>query len=460
MTNSIHHYDVAIIGGGPAGQAAALVLDQNGARIAVIDEQQRPGGQILRQPPQEFAMAQSMKGKSYTSLKSQLRAFEALNRCDWIGGKSVIGIDRSGGTVDLTLASGDGITQVSANRLLIASGCYDLPIPIPGWTLPGAMGAGGLQALVKAQAVVPDGRVLLAGTHPLMLIVATQVIAAGGTVAEVAFDQRQSFLARLLIKGAGTALRNFGLMLDAASAWATLRRAGVPVTFGQRLSVIEGLNRVSSARIGKRTVHCDAVGLCYGFLPQSDLPRLAGLSVRWAQPTGGWAAEHDGWMRSSVSQIFVAGETSGVAGAPAALLEGQIAGAGIALDLGLIPMDEAEAIRRDAARKQIRVSRFAALLDRIADPTSALTALRDANTILCRCEDVTIGAVETALIQDSDPNSVKLVTRCGMGTCQGRGCEHMLLRLAAHKRGVGPNELRGFTSRFPVRPTRIGDLIG
>jgi thioredoxin reductase len=464
MTEEPAPFDVAIVGGGPAGQAAALVLCGVGAHVAVIDEQQRPGGQILRQPPREFTARRWLPGASHRDLKAQLRAFEALEGANWLGGRSAIGLSADEIGFRLWLSTPHGTEELRARRVLIAAGCYELPLCVPGWTLPGVMGAGGLQALVKAQGVVPGDRLVLTGTHPLMLIVAEQILEAGGTVAEVAFEQPFSRIARIMAAGSTTALRNSGPLGDAAKAWWKLRRSGVPIRFGRRLTAIGGRQAVEHAIFEKGAgteyrVACDGIGLCFGFLPQSDLPRLAGLEMRWTEP-GGWAAVHDGWMRSSIAGIFVAGETTGVAGAAAASAEGRIAGTGLAFDLGILSRGEAELIRRAATRELAHANRFAALLARVSDPTDAMARLRPADAIVCRCEDVTLGEIESALAVFCNASAVKLATRCGMGLCQGRGCEPMLMRLAAARWDVPPAELRGFTARFPARPTRIGDLAG
>src|SRR5690606_41650396 len=139
-------YDLAVIGAGPAGQAAALRL--NGAlRIAVIDEPARPGGQILRQPPRTFSVADWMKGGAYRGLKARLAAFEALSNVDFMGGRSVLGLREAGGAWTLTLSGASGVEEVSARPVLIAGGCSGLAAPTPGWTLPGALTAGGAPAL-------------------------------------------------------------------------------------------------------------------------------------------------------------------------------------------------------------------------------------------------------------------------------------------------------------------------
>jgi NAD(P)H-nitrite reductase large subunit len=98
--------------------------------------------------------------------------------------------------------------------------------------------------------------------------------------------------------------------------------------------------------------------------------------------------------------------------------------------------------------------RFAALLEAIADPGPFSARLPDADTIVCRCEDVALGDLQAAVAQCAEVGSVKLATRCGMGACQGRNCEHSLLSLA----GQPQSDRSGFTARFPARPVRIGDL--
>lgn len=445
--------DVAIVGGGPAGQAAALQLNDLGLSVAVIDEQPRPGGQILRQPPSAFAVRGWMADHSYAALRARLARFEAASDIAWLGGRSVLGLAPSaGGGFHITFSSAEGLGGLDSRRVLVAAGCQDLAVPLPGWTLPGVYAAGGLQAFFKSQRIVPDGRIVLAGTHPLQLLVAAQLAEAGAEVAAVCFAQPFAQMAAAMTAAPAAAARHIGPLLSAAGAYRALRRRGVAVRFGSPVERIVGEDRVQGAIIGSRTIACETVGLCYGFVPQSALPRMAGADMRKAGRAGGWAAVHDRWMRSTMTGLFVAGETTGVAGAPAALAAGEIAGTGIALDLGLI--DEPAAQRRSAASRaaHARHLRFADLLDDVADPRPYFPALAD-DTLVCRCEDVPFGDI-VPLVGGGSANAIKLTTRCGMGACQGRNCEPTLLRL------IGDPGDPGFTARFPARPATIGDLAG
>jgi thioredoxin reductase len=434
--------EVVIIGAGPAGQAAALVLAGHGIAATVLDEQPRAGGQILRQPPASFRMADWLPGRSYAPLKARLAAFEALP--GFRPGHSVLAVRASEQGFEVVTSRG----SLAAARVLIAGGCMDLAVPCPGWTLPGVMAAGGLQAFVKAQGLVPGTRVLLAGTHPLMLLIAEQVLRAGGTVAGVCFAQARAAMVQALAAHAGAALASPGVLAQAASAYARLVAAGVPVRFASPLAAIEGQGRAEAARLADGTrLAADAIGLCYGFVPQSDLPRAAGLAMRAAGPAGGWAACHDAWQQSSLDGLFVAGETTGVAGAVAAGASGELAGLGIARSLGRSVPDPAPVRRRLARARQT-----AALLDAVADPRPHFPAVTP-DTLVCRCEDVPFSALLAAAPLAGTANALKLITRCGMGLCQGRNCEPSLLRL------MGAPDDPGFAVRFPARPVAIADLL-
>ncbi len=449
-------HDLIVIGGGPAGMAAARMVAAHGLSVAVIDEQPRPGGQITRQPPAAFRVARWLQGRAYREVQAELATFEQQAEISWLGGRSAIGLARDAGGFVVHAAGSADVKRVTGRRVLVAAGCYDLPVPIPGWTLPGVMAAGGVQAFVKSQQIVPGDRFVLAGTHPLMVVVAAQIVAAGGDVALVAFDQPRSSMIAAMLRGGLATLRHIGTFALAADAMRVLRRHGVPIRYGLPLMHLVGEKKVTAAAFGDGIVDCDAVALCYGFLPQSDLPRMIGAKVEWAAPAGGWRVCHDAWMQTDVDGLFVAGETTGVAGAAIALGEGRMAGLGILRAIGIPAHTEVQAA--SVRRRLVRLHGFAGILSAVADPSAALARIAPPETILCRCEDVTCGAVRSALAEAEAPNAVKLATRVGMGLCQGRSCEAALLREIARWTGQAVGSVGGFTARFPIRPVRIGDL--
>ena len=453
-------FDLAIVGGGPAGQAAAQIACAAGLGVVMLDEQPRMGGQILRQPPSTLGVRDWLPGATYDDLKAQLHRSEALPGLDWRGGVSVLGLFRDADGFQLLATGRDGRLTIAARRLLVAAGCYDMPTAFPGWTLPGVMSAGGVQAFLKSQQVVPGKRFVLAGTHPLQLLVADQLRKAGADVAGVHFAQGLGAMVGQLLRDPLLPLGNLRPFRDAAAAFVNLRRAGVAVRFGQRLVRAIGSERLEAAEFADGTrIACDVLATCYGFLPQADLPRQAGCAMQRCERTGGLAAVIDRWQRSSVQGLSAAGETTGVAGAEVALREGRLAAIGILLADGLLSESEAERRAAPIRRELAKLQRFADLLARIADPRAAIAGLADDATILCRCEDVTRGALIRAIRATAGPedaSALKLVSRAGMGVCQGRSCEHAVRALLAEQ-GAAPGG--GFTARFPARPVAIADLI-
>jgi D-hydroxyproline dehydrogenase subunit alpha len=455
--------DLAIVGGGPAGMAAAEAASAAGLTVAIVDEQQRLGGQILRQPPAAFHVGSWLPGHAYRAVKGQLARAEGLP-VTVLAGRSVHSVYRSGGGFDLMLAGAQGPSVVRARRLLVATGCYDMPVAFPGWTLPGVTSAGAVQAFVKAQQIVPAEHIVLSGTHPLQLILADQIIKAGGRVAAVLFAQspQRGFA---MLRSPSSTLAHAGTLAAALGAVARLTKAGVPIRFGRAVVGVEGNDCVEVARVARvadrqtdaivETIACDGVATCYGFLPQSDLPRALGAKAVAIASTGGWRVTHDAWMETDVAGLYVAGEVTGVAGAEVSMLEGRLAGIGIAHKLGQIGQEEADCLARPVRRRLRPAWRFAEMLAAIADPEPFWPHLADAETIVCRCEDVSRDMISAALVgnPDAGASAIKRLTRVGMGRCQGRGCEHQLRAMMAISGATG-----AFEPRMPVRPTPIGDI--
>jgi thioredoxin reductase len=471
--------DVAVIGGGPAALAFADAVAGAGLAVRLFDEQPRPGGQVLRQPPGTFRLEAWPPGQVDRALKRLLVRFEGQAEVAWAGGAPVLGIGATSGGFEIAVASGGSLVRRRARRVLIATGCQDLPAPFPGWTLPGVMTAGAVQTLLKAQGLLAGARIAFCGTHPLQLIVADQVVAAGGGVAAVVFAQPLSAVLGLA-RHPAAAVTHAGVLVQAAMALARLRRAGVPVRFGETPLRALGKDAVEAADLqptrpppqgpagageaGPRArLDCDALALCFGFTPQSDLARGAGADYVWDEPYGGWRVRHDRWMRASIGGLYVAGEAAGVGGARKAAVEGALAGLAVLADAGLITPADA---RRRAERlwgARRRVMRFARLLRELTTPAAALARMADPAAMVCRCESVSGSDLAAALashVRIGRPSALKLLTRAGMGPCGGRNCEVALVRLVAGARGRAPEPADAFTPRFPARATAIADLIG
>jgi NADPH-dependent 2,4-dienoyl-CoA reductase/sulfur reductase-like enzyme len=470
--------DLLVVGAGPAGLAGALAAARQGLEVLVVDEQAEPGGQIFRRPAGAPAGAVP---RAYAWGAELLAQAMAHPRIRWRAGATawgVFGADPEArvdgrGDAALTLAvHGDaGPAELPGRALLVATGAYDLPPAFPGWTLPGVMTAGGVQALVKGQEVVPAGRVVLAGSHPLLLVVADQLLAAGVELAEVAVAGALPSLRGLAcavraVPGHGPALA------ELARALARLRAARVPVRLGAIAARAEGNERIERVRLApvrggelgrgpERTVACDALVLGYGFQPATELARQAGCRLAW-HAASGWVVAHDAAMRTSRRGVYVAGEPTGVAGAEQSRAEGELAGLAVAADLAGRAAGEEER----AARARLRhARRLSAAVERLfpPPPSAVRRRLLTDEAIACRCEDVAAGAIRAVLAANPDVtevNPLKLACRAGMGPCQGRYCERSIAELAAEARGLEVPAAGVFTAQAPVKPVPLHAVAG
>ena len=465
--------DLAIVGAGPAAMAAAGLASGHGLSVMVIDEQPRPGGQFLHQPPAEFSVAGWLPGRLYAHAKTVLADAIAGEDIDWRLGQTVLGLfprrDDSGHR--LWLATPSSTTMVAARTVLLANGAYDLPVVFPGWTLPGVMATGGIQTFIKSQQLLPGARFVLAGSHPLQLIVADQIVRAGGTVAAVIFAQSAARAARLAAHPL-IAMRHGAQLGAIAGIIARLTAAGVPIRFGQAVVEAEGGTALDAVHVAPltragaivpdaaSTIPCDRLGLCYGFLASSELARQAGAACDWRAEQGGWIVHHDRWMRSTVPDLWVAGEITGVAGADVALEEGRLAALGILQKLGRLMPERAEKLARPVRRRLVRGRTFGALLQSLsAPPSGLLNSLMADDATLCRCECVSVGTLRQILADNpsaATANAMKLLTRAGMGPCQGRFCQHNVVRLVADARGIAEGDTGGFTAQAPIKPVPVG----
>lgn len=467
--------DVVIVGAGPAGLAAAIVLDEAGIDVSVIDEQERAGGQIYRRPPASFHSV-SPPGTRHSAGGLLIEASIRTSHVRWLQSTIAWGIfedenDPDGAVV--TLADESGVRRLSARRVLIAAGAYDLPIAFPGWTLPGVMTIGGVQTFLKAQRLLVGRRLALVGAHPLQLVVAGQLLAAGAEVAVLAFAQPRPQIAGLL-RSFLLGRNALGGLRELIDPLRRLRAHKVPVLFGTAIVAAEGQASVSGVRLGgvdsawnltggpTTLVDCDTVALGYGFVPSSELARQAGCEHVWSPGAGGWVVKHDRWMSSSRRAIYVAGEITGIGGAEQAAEEGRLAAVGILRDLGRLTDSAAARLAGPTDRRLARARRFSrGMQEHFAPKLDALASFASDETIVCRCEEITAGALRRALEGHSHLrtlDSVKLLTRIGMGPCQGRFCSLTTAAIVARARTCALEDTGFFAARPPVKPLPLDVL--
>ncbi len=329
--------------------------------------------------------------------------------------------------------------RVSAHCLVLAPGAYDLQIPFPGWDLPGVMTAGGVQSLLKGHGVLAGKRIVVAGTGPFLLPVATGLARSGGRVLGVYEAASPAGWRR----GVGAVLRNPGKITEGAGYAGLMLRHRVPYHLRSSVLRAEGDERLRSVtvapldRTGRpvrsraRRIEVDVLAVGWGFVPQLELPLAVGCASV-AGAGGIPVIAVDEHQRSSVPGVYIAGEACGVGGAALAVVEGSIAGAAAARSVRGSSVAPA-AGRNLLYRRRKTLRAFASSL---ADAYPVPTRWRDdlpGDTVVCRCEDVTAGAIRQVVRRDGagDARTAKLLARPGMGWCQGRICGYATECLAA-----------------------------
>lgn len=459
-------YDLIVVGAGPAGLAAAKVIAELGLSVIVVDEQQAPGGQIFRQPPAAFPDARGTFSAGYGWGRELVALPSTHGSIEWAFGTTALGVLREPDADGLLLAvdGPSGARTIAARRLLIATGAYDLPVPIPGGTLPGVMMAGAVQSLLKSQKLLPRGPFVLAGGHPLLFVVADQLLKAEAEIAAIAFS-RGLPSPREMLASLPAVPGHVGMLAELAGTIGRLVTRRIPILTNTYVAAALGDQRVERVELlsGKRrrTVDAGTLVLGYGFLPSTELARQAHCELRWVSRLGGWVVTHDDSMRTNVHDIFVAGEPTGVAGADQSRAEGTIAGLAIVDDLR--GAGTVNAAAREQAHSALRhATRFSVVVQRLFEPDRAtLAAQATPDTIVCRCELVrrsTIDHVLAANPEISSVNAVKLECRSGMGTCQGRYCESTVAALVADARALPRSQVGRFTAHLPVKPVPLAAL--
>jgi NADPH-dependent 2,4-dienoyl-CoA reductase/sulfur reductase-like enzyme len=314
---------------------------------------------------------------------------------------------------------------------------------------------------MKSGVVVPQGRVVLAGAGPLVLLVACQLLDAGASVAAVvetaAAGQRQAALPHLF-----GALRAWPYLTKGLAMMRRLRAARVPWFEHAR-----GLRVLGSDRAGGlaftaagrgHEIAADLVLLHHGVIPNTQLSRLLRVEHRWSEQQLAWQVVTDAHGQTSLPGLRMAGDGVAIAGARAAEAGGALAALGAAHAVGRI--DAAELERRSAPwRRMLAVERaIRPFLDALYRPPRFVTEPAD-ETLVCRCEEVTAGRVrEMARLGCQGPNQTKFFSRCGMGPCQGRVCGTVVSQILAAELGKPVAEVGAYRIRAPLKPVPLGAL--
>jgi NADPH-dependent 2,4-dienoyl-CoA reductase/sulfur reductase-like enzyme len=470
---------VAVVGAGPAGAAAAVTAVRAGARVVLLDGEARPGGQYWRHGPAAAGGPTEVHEHlaDWRALSHRLEQALASGRLTYLARTRVWRLDPSPDAatparlqaVTPDVDGADRPVVVEAATVVLAPGAHDRVLPFPGWDLPGVLTAGAAQALLKEHAVAAGSRAVVAGTGPFLLPVAVALAEAGVRVLEV--DEAGD--GRGWARGWRAAAGAPGKVADGARYAALLARHRVPVHLRQAVVAAHGSDRLEAVTVARldahwrvvpgseRRVECDAAAVGWGFVPRLELALQAGCATAPAAD-GTPAVVVDASGRTSVPGVLAAGEITGVGGADLALLEGALTGtAAAAVAGGRVPAP----VHPGVASRRTRLAAFAAALHQAHPVRDGWATWLDGGTTVCRCEEVTLGALHEAVdeLGASDARTAKLLTRAGMGWCQGRMCGEAVARLVAARAGSsfdGHRDLVGGAARPVAVPVSLGAVAG
>jgi thioredoxin reductase len=482
------HVPLIVVGAGPAGVAAATAAARAGVRVLLLDEHPLDPELIAMDVPLYFGQRMSVAVRDRgVMLERVVRANPALEEAVEAGvevelGVSVWGAFRPGPTMRELGGACVGVADqsrswlVGYDRLVVAAGARDLGLAFRGWEKAGTMGAAGALALLTRYQAFAARRMVVLGSGPLGLAVATLARARGievPAIVEVSPAIRGDAGARDLLERQGVRFYPSHVAAEALGSRDEIE--------GVRLAALDGDLRVIPGR--EIDIACDTVCLAIGLVPQVELLQILGCRLVFRSERGGFVPETDAEQRTSLPEVFAAGDGAGVdesaVNAPdRAGAEGLRAGLAAAASLGAIPPERAQALVREA-RVPAR-----APAPRVHDYwrqwLRATLAAGGWDILACQCEEVTrgelvgvqppryLGPASTpmrarslgSLGQDGPlhPDQVKRLTRAGMGPCQGRRCREQVALLLAEAGDVPVDTIPLASYRPPVRPLPLSVL--
>ncbi|WP_207061615.1 NAD(P)/FAD-dependent oxidoreductase [Motiliproteus sp. SC1-56] len=455
---AVADYDLAVVGSGPAGMAAAIDAAERGLSVAVIDDQPLPGGQIYRQVGDPVLQDRNVLGPDYYYGESLVQRFCAatVDRIDrasvWEAGPRHLCLSRDGRS-----------RRLGFKALLLATGAQERPVPFPGWTLPGVMTCGAAQIMLKTSGLAPSAPLVLAGSGPLLLLLACQLLRTGIQV-EAVLETTPTAHYRDALRELGGALRGWRALAKGMGLLAELKRGGVKHLGGvselRALADSEGkLDRISYRRRGReQRIACRTLLVHQGVVPNVQLSRAVGAEHHWDALQECWRPTLDSWGASSIDNLFIAGDGSGIGGALVAEKQGRLAALAIAARLQRISDQERDAEAAPIQREIHRELAIRPFLDRLYRPAQEFLRPAD-DTLVCRCEEVTAGEIRRiARGGCAGPNQAKAFSRAGMGPCQGRLCGLTVSQLIAEAREVPVADVGYYRVRSPIKPITLGEL--
>ncbi|WP_106804315.1 MULTISPECIES: NAD(P)/FAD-dependent oxidoreductase [unclassified Pseudomonas] len=439
---------VVIVGAGPAGISAARTLLDHGINACLVDESLRGGGQIYRRQPANFQRtAKQIYGFEARKAEAVHRTLDELAPLIDYRPQTLVWNAEDG---RLDMLNNGRAESVEYARIIVATGATDRILPVPGWTLPGVYSLGAAQIALKYQGCAIGERVAFCGSGPLLYLVAYQYAKAGAQVVAVLDSAPFSAQCRAV-----PALLRQPLTLAKGlyyRAWLTAH--GVPVHQGATLQQIDGEQRVRGIRWDQQVLECDAVGFAHALRSETQLADLLGCEFAWSALNRAWLPQRDGAGRSSVRDVYLAGDGAGIMGADAAAMAGERAALAVLEDSG-IAIDH----RRPAELEQqlAAIQRFRHGLETAFPFPEDWAAQAPDALILCRCEEVSVGDVRAVVDEGHwEINRVKAHCRVGMGRCQGRMCGLAAAEIVAERSGRAVENVGRLRGQAPIKPLPFG----
>ncbi len=446
----ISSYDIAIIGAGPAGMTAAITASEAGAKVIVLDDKKFAGGQIYRNVCNSPLKQVDALGPDYLKGRSLVERFEQC-RAEKVNGASVWHVSDSG---EVLFSKDQSTTKLTTREIIVSCGAMERPFPIPGWQLPGVMSAGSAQVMLKSDGVVHDDAVFV-GTGPLLYLIAAQYLRLGVRVkALVDTTPKANYLDSFTsLPGAlteyTTLIKGLGLLKE-------IQKSGTSVyKYAQNLTITGETNANGiSFRSGKKNhnLSCDHIFLHQGVIPNLNMTRSLNLDHYWSEQQLCWTPTLDSWGQSSATNISVAGDCSGIIGAEGAEHMGRLVALNQLSKLGIITTSTRDKQALTSQHRLARFNQFRRFIDKLYRPTEDHRIPTKNTTVVCRCEEVDLAALRQEFERGSQgPNELKMMSRCGMGPCQGRQCGHTVSELLAQWRGEEVKEVGYYHLRSPMR---------
>ena len=452
-------FQIAVIGAGPAGMAAAVEAAALDLSVVVLDEQLLPGGQMYRSLEKLPLSGSFDLGEDYLQGRPLIEAFRQCGAV-YLPESRVWEITKEG---DIYFLVDGKARHILAEEIIVAGGAQERPFPIPGWTLPGVMTAGAAQILLKSASMgAPEA--VFAGSGPLLHLVVWQYLQAGLPVAAVLeTTPLANYLRAAPFLPAGLSVPVY--LIKGMKLMAGLRRAGVPWFAGVEELRVVGENRIESVSYRKgrrrRRIRTDHLFLHHGIVPDINLTASIGCRHIWDEIQACWHVERDRWGRTSIDGVSVAGDGGAIGGVESAQLQGRLSAISAAERLGAISRNERNQRARKTLRSLVRERRARKFLDVLYRPHDRFWRFLPDETVVCRCEEITAGEVKAATALGCQGlNQLKAFTRCGMGPCQGRMCGLTNSQIMAETRGTSVVDIGYLRPRPPIKPITLGILAG